>query len=126
VELGFDDVGIGSERRRLAAIRFRTARTEHDHGQILPARADLAQQREAIHHWHVQIGEHRVWPLQLEHSKRRAALGRYGHQQPSATQHLAQQITNDRRIIDDEHTPLAPRFAGWRGSGRPRRVAPAQ
>src|SRR5690348_3942012 len=74
----FLHVQIHIELARFVASQLRAIGRDDDAQQILPAVTlrHLAQQLHAVHHRHVQIGEHRLDAAGLENLQRLEAVGR--------------------------------------------------
>ena len=85
-----------------------TVRGDHQGGRVRTARPDLGQQREAVHPWHLDVGDDRVVvPHGNPVERRSRRVGRlHGHAAHPQPQGLGQRLEQGRVVVDDEDAAL--------------------
>ena len=115
----------GAQRRGLLLVLLPRAAGDDDDGQVLVVgqEAQLADQLEAVHARHLEVGEHQIEGLgaQLVHAV--DAVDRQGDLDAQALEGHLGELAHRQRVVDEQHPQRAPRRRPPARAGRPRAAA---
>jgi hypothetical protein len=96
------EIVVGAELEADDAIDVVRACGEHDHGDVVAGRAQLAQRGQAVHAGHHQVQHDQVGALALEALFERRRVVQHGHFHPLPHEIVAQQVSEFLVVVDDE------------------------
>jgi hypothetical protein len=97
------DEVVGADAERVDCGVHAAERGDDHHRDIGAVGDDSFAEREAAHPFHVQVADHDIEVLLVEHYKRLAGRGSPGHPEATPRHRLGQGLCHALVVVDDQH-----------------------